>query len=492
MDDRTMARGLAWFGIVLGLAETFAPRRVAEATGLEGHEGLIQIYGLREIASGVAILAADEPERHLGLRVAGDVLDGGLLAARATPSNPRRGRTLAAALAVAPVVLLDTAFWLKANTRAKTRTRRIPSSPAELRYVRYSADVETIAADEDATIDRIVESQKRLHARNLKTFGRPVRASHGKLHGAALGELEVLPNLPPWLRQGLFAEPGRYPVVARLANVPGEIASDAVATQRGFSFKVIGVPGAMLPGHAGELTQDFVLDSGPRFAAGTARQFLANHLALEHGPQIPDGAKAAVSSVARAGNAALDAVGAGSAMLDFFGHPRVHPLAEAYFSQAPLRFGAYIAKLAVVPVGAAQRALADATVDPAQDPDALRTATVGYLRAHDAEFDVRVQLCTDLDRMPVEDASVAWREDESPYQTVARLRFPKQDAFSAARRAYVDEALSFCVSHSLAAHRPLGSINRARMRAYPEMARIRREAGAHPVREIRSIAEVPA
>jgi hypothetical protein len=488
MDDRTMARGLAWFGIGLGLAEILAPRRVAAATGLEGHEAVLQLYGLREIASGIAILAAAEPERQLGLRVAGDALDGGLLAARATPANPRRGRTLAAALAVAPVVLLDTAYWLKARDRA----RRIPLSPAELRYVRYRADVETVAADEDAVIARILDSQKRLHARNLETFGRPVRASHGKLHGAALGELEILPNLPPWLRQGLFAEPARYPVVARLANVPGEIASDAVATQRGFSFKVVGVPGTMLPEHAGELTQDFVLDSGSRFAAGTARQFLANQRALEHGPQIPDGVKAAVSSVSRAGNAALDALGAGSAMLDFFGHPRVHPLAEAYFSQAPLRFGDYIAKVALVPVGPAQRALADATVDPARDPDALRTATVGYLREHDAEFDLRVQLCTDLDRMPVEDASVEWPEDQSPYQTVARLRLPKQEAFSPERRAYVDAALSFCVSHSLAAHRPLGSINRARLRAYPEMARIRREAGAQPVREIRSIAEVPA
>lgn len=94
--------------------------------------------------------------------------------------------------------------------------------------------------------------------------------------------------------------------------------------------------------------------------------------------------------------------------------------------------------------------------------------------------------------MPVEDASAEWGEDESPYQTVARLRFPRQDAFTPERRAHVDEALSFCVSHSLAAHRPLGSINRARLRAYPEMARLRREAGGHPVREPRSIAEIPA
>ena len=128
MDDRTMARGLAWFGIGLGLAELFAPRRVAQATGLQGHEGTLQLYGLREIASGVVILAAAEPERHLGLRVAGDLLDGGLLALRATPANPRRGRTLAAALAVAPVVILDTATWLKARDRA----RRIPTNPIQL------------------------------------------------------------------------------------------------------------------------------------------------------------------------------------------------------------------------------------------------------------------------------------------------------------------------------------------------------------------------
>jgi hypothetical protein len=126
MDDRTMACGLAWFGIGLGLAETFAPRRVAEATGLEGHEGTIQLYGLREIASGAAILATREPERHLGLRVAGDALDAALLAARATHSNRHRGRTLAAALAVAPVVILDTAYWLKARDR-----RRITRSPAD-------------------------------------------------------------------------------------------------------------------------------------------------------------------------------------------------------------------------------------------------------------------------------------------------------------------------------------------------------------------------
>ena len=66
----------------------------------------------------------------------------------------------------------------------------------------------------------------------------------------------------------------------------------------------------------------------------------------------------------------------------------------------------------------------------------------------------------------------------------------RQDADSPARRRFVDN-LSFCVSHSLAAHRPLGSIMRARLRAYPVMSRLRREANGAPLSEPTSIEEVP-
>lgn len=115
MDARNVARGLAWFGIGLGAAELLAPRRMARAAGLEGHEALVQVFGLREIASGAVILAAAEPEKWLWTRVAGDLLDGLLLGRGLLPDNPGRGRSLAALAAVAPVVALDAVYAAEAG-----------------------------------------------------------------------------------------------------------------------------------------------------------------------------------------------------------------------------------------------------------------------------------------------------------------------------------------------------------------------------------------
>ena len=130
-DDRRMAEGLAWFGIGLGLVEVLAPRGLARAIGLEGHERILQAFGIREIGAGMAVLSGSEPERRLGLRVGGDVLDAALLMRGLAPSNPGRGRSLVALAAVAPVVVLDVVHWLRARdgiarqrrTAERTRVR---------------------------------------------------------------------------------------------------------------------------------------------------------------------------------------------------------------------------------------------------------------------------------------------------------------------------------------------------------------------------------
>ena len=59
---------------------------------------------------------------------------------------------------------------------------------------------------------------------------------------------------------------------------------------------------------------------------------------------------------------------------------------------------------------------------------------------------------------------------------------PAHDAYSDARREVVEEKMSFCPAHSLAAHRPLGSIMRARMHAYEVLGKGRREENGRPGR----------
>ena len=102
-----LARGLGWFSIGLGLAELVLPRTLARATGLAGREPLLQAYGLREIATGVAILATDDPAPWLWGRVAGDALDLATLGTGLDEDNERRPGTIASIAAVAGVALVD-------------------------------------------------------------------------------------------------------------------------------------------------------------------------------------------------------------------------------------------------------------------------------------------------------------------------------------------------------------------------------------------------
>ncbi len=340
-------------------------------------------------------------------------------------------------------------------------------------YVPYTDGIETPAADETEVIGNIIQAMTRESQTVAARDGKTVRASHAKSTGLLKGELRVLDGLPSALAQGLFARPGIHPVVVRLAQGPGEVLSDSVSTHRGMSVKVFGVDGPKLGGHEGNDTQDFVLATGPAFPQSGASTFLVAIKGLEKGTALPEAAKQAVSTANRAANAVVQALGGDSPTLGFFGHTKRSPLADAYFSQAALRWGSYIAKVGVFPVSPDLVAMVDQTLDTGADHDAFRTAVVTHMRTHGAEFELRVQLCTDLDKMPVEDASVPWAEDESPYVAVARLVLPPQDAYSPARQAYFDDVLSFQPAHTLQAHRPLGSLMRARLATYQALSAYR-------------------
>jgi hypothetical protein len=360
-----------------------------------------------------------------------------------------------------------------------------------LRYLPYSDDVETIPPDEDRTIEKIVASLSRVSEALAKRYQHAVRPSHGKSHGLLKGTLTVRGGLPEPLAQGLFAVPRTFDLLARLSTEPGELLADTIHTPRGIALKVIGAPGPMLAQHAGEITQDILLSSGRRFAVADLKGFLRVQHFLEEIAGLPEGVKQAGTALGFAANQALHLIGSESTLLNFFGHPHTHPLGESYFSQAPLRYGRYVAKLGLFPASEELQSLAGTTLEPSPDHSVLKDAVVAHFAERGATYELRAQLRTSAGTMPIEDASVEWPEDQSPFVTVAEVDFPPQDAYSHARQAFADDRLSFTPAHSLAAHRPLGSLMRGRLKAYGAIASIRAELNAARRVEPRSLDEVP-
>jgi hypothetical protein len=114
-------------------------------------------------------------------------------------------------------------------------------------------------------------------------------------------------------------------------------------------------------------------------------------------------------------------------------------------------------------------------------PDYLAEELARRLKAGPVAYDLRLQFYVDAASTPIEDASVEWREDVSPFVTVGRLTLPQQDVSSTRGRRVSDhiESLSFDPWHALEEHRPLGNVMRARNHAY-RLSTQERQAAPEP------------
>lgn len=124
MNEKRVAHALGWFSIGLGAAEVMAGRQLGRALGMDDQGDLLRIFGVREIATGVGILAQQRPITGVWARVAGDAMDLTALGAACTPDNPQRSNVVAALGAVAGITAVD--LWCAWNlcTRTYLKTRR--------------------------------------------------------------------------------------------------------------------------------------------------------------------------------------------------------------------------------------------------------------------------------------------------------------------------------------------------------------------------------
>lgn len=283
------------------------------------------------------------------------------------------------------------------------------------------------------------------------------RDAHPKHHGLLQGQMVVSDNLPADLRVGLFATPGTYDAWIRTSNASATPRADSHKDLRGFAIKVLNVPGDKIPESDEARSQDFVLLSHPSMPLGTLKLF---HDAIYYKVKWSMGLFAAKLLLTGQGRVLKDLAAARITPAS--------PLEIRYWSTTPYLFGPdRVVKYSLLPTSGTP------TPMPARlGDDYLGDAMERRLAIEDVTFNFAVQFRAP--DMSISDSAPRWDERASPFRTVATLTIPRQ-TFRSAERAVMAEALRFSPGHALIAHRPLGSINRARMRIYRANADFRQE-----------------
>jgi uncharacterized membrane protein len=179
----TLARGLGWFSVALGVAELLAPRALDRAIGARRHPSITRLCGLRELAAGAGLLTQADPQPWLWSRVAGDAIDLALLGGAMIDARGReRARLLVSSLAVGGVTALDV-YTARA---AAERPRSAPGATRRDGSVRVEHTVSVNrSADDCYRMWRDLDGLPRF-MRHLKSVqARDERRSHWVANGPA-------------------------------------------------------------------------------------------------------------------------------------------------------------------------------------------------------------------------------------------------------------------------------------------------------------------
>jgi hypothetical protein len=367
-------------------------------------------------------------------------------------------------------------------------------------FVRYTPEIETIDPRIDDLMAQIIEfwEKKGRESPISEGTGRAVRGAHAKSLGVVKAEVDLLSGLPPVYAQGIYAKPGRHGALIRFSNAGNHLGPDAqLGPVLGFAIKIFDIDGTKLvEDEPDSNTFDLVLKNNSFFTANTARHYLfiqeiGNDLA-----QYLARGKAGFHELLTqflTGKGTLEQKD--WAWDELFAFVRLatqtpvrNPLLTPYWTMAAVRHGDYIAKVRVSPSAESAAHAVHRDIDLSSGPDVFGPILANELQAQAFDFDLQVQLCTDLDAMPVNDATVEWPEKLSPFVTVGRVHLPRQD-ISAPENFERGDALAFNQWRVTAEHRPLGEIMQVRQ-IYTASAKVRRTINDQPQREPTSADEV--
>jgi uncharacterized membrane protein len=107
--SHAIGRQLGLLSLGLGAAGTLTPAAFASVMGMPQHAGLFFVVGLREMATGIGLLAADKRAPWAWARVAGDAMDLVILRSGLHSTRSHRGRVATAMLVIGAITVADLA-----------------------------------------------------------------------------------------------------------------------------------------------------------------------------------------------------------------------------------------------------------------------------------------------------------------------------------------------------------------------------------------------
>jgi hypothetical protein len=367
-------------------------------------------------------------------------------------------------------------------------------------FVRYSPEIETFDPKLSEYMTRVIAfwENKVRNSPTTEGTGRAVRGAHAKAIGVVRAEVEILGDVPAPYAQGIYANAGRHDALIRFSSASNHLGRDALlGPVLGFAMKIFDIDGTKLVDEEPDgTTFDYVLKNNPTFIANTAKHYLFIQEIGDHVGDYLARGKAGFRDLLNdylTGKGTLEQDDWAWEELFAFVKtatqtPVRNPLLSAYWTMASVRHGDYIAKVRVAPADENTANSIHHELDLSTGPDVYGPVLEEELRAHAFDFDLQVQLCADLEAMPVNDSTVEWPEKLSPFVTVGRVHLPSQDISGPEVRERGD-ALAFNQWRVTADHRPMGEIMDVR-RVYTASAKIRRALNNQPQREPTSADEV--
>jgi catalase len=327
---------------------------------------------------------------------------------------------------------------------------RAEDKPADDTQKPLALGQERIPAGEDEVIKNLVALQLAI----MKNTDPTKRGQHAKGHGCVEAEFAVRGDIPKEYQLGIFKEAKTYKAKIRFSN--GLQMDDTKPDVRGMAVKVMGVKGTRARENEKRDDQDFLLVDSEVFFAPDAKTFLDFLTANVAAVKDPEAMKKFGTKNPRTMEL----------LPSFLKAAPASPLAIQYWSTVPFKLGDGAVKYTAKPSpGNAPKEAKPMT------ENGLRAAMVDHLTKgkKTAEFELCIIPQTDAAKMPVEDATVRWDSKPIPVATI----MIEPQTFDTPEKLKECEEASFDVWNALAAHQPLGGINRARKAVYPASVNLR-------------------